>query len=129
MTLTSTAPMTLLEGRYGSLILKLVLQKRELRLKRLVKISTGIATKSNPVAIYFGECRSIHLHLSLPILSIPKIFLTISSNNQSSCWVNLSWGGRFGSPTSFAICAIELHVLALEYGSCSVSFCTEHATI
>ncbi|KAK4587670.1 hypothetical protein RGQ29_018898 [Quercus rubra] len=58
MTLTSSAQTTLLEGRYGNLTLRLVVQKNELRLKRLVKISTRTATRSSPVATYFGECSS-----------------------------------------------------------------------
>uniref|UniRef100_A0A7N2LVF4 Beta-amyrin synthase n=1 Tax=Quercus lobata TaxID=97700 RepID=A0A7N2LVF4_QUELO len=38
-----------------------VVQKNELRLKRLVKISTRTATRSSPVATYFGECRYLSI--------------------------------------------------------------------
>ena len=114
MTLTSSAQTTLLEGRSGNLTLRLVVQKNELRLKRLVKISTRTATRSSPVATYFGECR--YLSISTVNHSYPYYS---SSTYVVNCintiilfflsllllllllllfLLNFRWGGRFESP-------------------------------
>ena len=109
MTLTSSAQTTSLEGRYGNLTLGLVVQKNELRLKRLVKISTRTATRSRPVATYFGECRYLSIstvYLSYPYYSsstyvvncINTIILFFLSFLLLLFLLNFRWGGRFESP-------------------------------
>ena len=109
MTLTSSAQTTLLEGRYGNLTQRLVVQKNELRLKRLVKISTRTATRSSPVATYFGECRYLSIspvYLSYPYYSsstyvvncINTIILFFLSFLLLLFLLNFRWGGRFESP-------------------------------
>ena len=109
MTLTSSAQTTSLEGRYGNLTLGLVVQKNELRLKRLVKISTRTATRSSPVATYFGECRYLSIstvYLSYPYYSsstyvvncINTIILFFLSFLLLLFLLNFRWGGRFESP-------------------------------
>ena len=52
-----TAPTTTWEDRRGNLILMQAPLKSELRLKKLVKISTTIGTMSSPVLTSSGKCR------------------------------------------------------------------------
>ena len=54
---TSSAPTTLWEDRYGSLILIMEPQKSELRSKQLVKISGKIGFGLSPAVIFSSECR------------------------------------------------------------------------
>ena len=110
MTLTSSAQTALLEGSYGNLTLRLVVQKNELRLKRLVKISTRTATRSSPVATYFGECRYLSIstvYLSYPYYSSSTyvvncvntiILFFLSFSLLLLFLLNFRWGGRFESP-------------------------------
>jgi hypothetical protein len=69
MTLISLVQITLWEDKRGSLIPRLAHQKRELRLKRLVKISLRIGVKSEPTLIFSGGCRYVHLASSLSLNS------------------------------------------------------------
>jgi hypothetical protein len=69
MTLISLVQITLWEDKRGSLIPRLAHQKRELRLKRLVKISLRIGVKSEPTLIFSGGCRYVLLAFSLSLNS------------------------------------------------------------
>uniref|UniRef100_F6GYI6 Uncharacterized protein n=1 Tax=Vitis vinifera TaxID=29760 RepID=F6GYI6_VITVI len=53
---TSSAPTTLWEDRYGSLILIMEPQKSQLRSKQLVQISGKIGFGLSPAVIFSSEC-------------------------------------------------------------------------
>ena len=107
MTLTSSAQTTLLEGRYGNLTLRLVVQKNDLRLKRFVKISTRTATRSSPVATYFGECR--YLSISTVYFSYPYYS---SSTYVVNCINTMGW--QIWKPSNYVF-IYRLHTLNLIY--------------